>query len=159
MPFRMQPAQFPHGGFPEGTERAPGSSQTYPVGTPVTWDTTSQELNEHPLGANVTNIVGVSLEAVVSGESTNPSGNVNFAKATRSNVFIAVVTNGSGEVQDVTPALVGNEYGLRKNGSGVSAWFSINSADTTNAVVQVTGIDTERNIAYFKFIESAIQEI
>lgn len=159
MPFHMQPVQFPHGGFPEGTERAPGSDQNYPIGTPVTWDTSSQELDEHSLGATVTNIVGVSLEAAVEGISTNPSGNVNFAKATRSNTFTAKVVNGTGVVQTVSDALIGGQYGIRKNGTGQSAWFAINSADTTNVVLQVIGVDTERNIAYFKFIESAIQDI
>ncbi len=67
MPFQMQPARFPSGGFPEGQSRASGSDQTYYRGTPVTWDTSSQELDEHALAATVTNILGVTGEGTVAG--------------------------------------------------------------------------------------------
>lgn len=156
--FRLQPAQFPHGGWPEGLERAPGSDQTYPQGTPVTWDEASQELDEHALGATVTNILGVSLEGVVAGDADNPSGNVSFVRANNSQVFVAKLTDGSGVVQVPDSANIGVQYGLLKNGSGSDAWFSVDEADTTNVVVEVVGIDTERDLVFFKFITSAIEE-
>lgn len=159
MPFRMQPAQFPHGGWPEGTDRVPGSDQTYPTGTPVTWATGSQELDEHALGATVTGIAGVSMEGVSAGDAHNPSGTVNFAKATRSNVFVSKLVNGSGVVQTPDAANIGLSYGLLKVGTGLDMWFGVDESDTTNVVVKVVGIDTERDLVFFKFIESAIQEI
>lgn len=158
MSFPMQPAQFPHGGWVEGSARVPGSDQTYPKGTPVTWAAASQELDEHALGATVTNILGVSLDGCNGGEADDPSGKVSFAYASRSNVFIAKLTDGSGNVQTPDEANIGVSYGLLKNGSGADAWFSVNESDTTNVVVTVTGIDEEREIVYFKFLESAIQQ-
>lgn len=157
--FAMQPAQFPHGGFMEGTERTPGSDQTYPRGTPVTWDTSSQELDEHDLGGTTTGFVGVSLEGVVSGDADNPSGKVNYAKASRSNVFIAKLVNGSGEVQTPDIDNVGVEYGLRKQGSGSDAWFAVDESDTTDTVVEVIGYDEDREVVFLKFLEDAIDEI
>lgn len=158
MPFRMQPAQFPNGGWPECVDRAPGSDQTYPRGTPVTWDTASQELDEHALSTTVTNILGVSMEGVTAGVAHNPSGMVAVALASRSNVFMAALVNGSGVVQTVDEANINVEYGLLDIGSGLDEWTAVDEADTTNVVVEVIGIDTDRNIVFFKFIESAIQQ-
>ena len=159
MPFQMQPAQFPTGGYPEGRERAPGSDQTYYRGTPVTWDTASQELDEHALGATVTNILGVSAEGVVAGTAENPSTYVNYYASTRSNVFMASLTNNAGVVQTPDTANINVQYGLVKTGSGTDAVFTVDESDTTHVVVEVVDIDTERNIVFFKFIESAIQVV
>lgn len=158
MAFKMQPAQFPAGGWPEGTERSPGSDQTYPAGTPVTWDEATGELDAHAGGATVTNILGVSLEGVVSGDADNPSGNVSYAKANRTNVFAAQLINGSGVVQTVDEGNLGGRYGILKVGSGSSQWWGVDEADTTDVVVEVVEIDTHRNLVFFKFLESAIEE-
>lgn len=157
MPFRMQPAQFPYGGFPEGDERTPGSDQTYPKGVPVTWSTASQELDEHAGGATVTNILGVSLDGVEAGVAQNPSGKVNFAYAGRGNVFMAKLINGSGVVQTVDAANINVTYGILKVSTGMNQWWGVDESDTTNVVVEVISIDTELNVVFFKFIESAIQ--
>lgn len=159
MSFAMQPSQFPHGGWAEGGELPPGSDQTYPRGTVVTWATGSQELDEHAGTDTVTGILGVTLEAARSGVSDNPSGNVNYASASRSNTFVAKLVNGSGVVQTVDAANIGVAYGILKVGSGLTAWWGVDEADTTHVVVRVTGIDTDRNVVFFKFIESAIQII
>jgi hypothetical protein len=158
MSFAMQPAQFPNGGWPEANERAPGSDQTYPRGTPVTWDTSSQELDVHALAATVTNILGVSNEGVTAGTADNPSGNVSFTYAARSNVFVAKLTNNSGVVATADTANINVEYGLVIVGSGATAWWAVDESDTTHKVVEVIGIDTDRNVVFFKFIESAIQQ-
>ena len=157
--FQMQPAQFPSGGFPEGYERDPGSDQTYYRGTVVTWDTSSQELDEHALGATVTGILGVTAEGVVAGVAENPSGNVSLYAAGRRNIFMAKLTNNSGVAQTPDAANINVEYGIVKTGSGTSAVFSVDESDTTHKVLEVTGIDTERDIVYFKFMETAIQQI
>ena len=163
MSFHMQPAHEQSGGWIAGDERAPGSDQTYPIGTPVTWDTGSQELDEHAGGATVTDILGLSLEGVDSGSADNPSGNVNFAYAGRANVFMAALTNGSGTVQTPDGANVNVQYGFLKNGSGLDAWWSVDEDDTSNVVLEVIGYDTNLNggngVVFFKFIESAIQVI
>lgn len=159
MSFAMQPARFPAGsGFPSGDDRTPGSDQTYPRGTPVTWDTGSQELDEHAGGATVTDILGVSLEGVEAGEAFNPSGLVGVALASRQNVFVAKLTDGAGVVQTPAESDINVEYGILKNDSGLDAWWSVDQSDTTDVVVEVIGIDTERDLVFFKFIESAIQQ-
>ncbi len=157
--FQMQPAQLPSGGFPEGSDRASGSDQTYYRGTPVTWDTSSQELDEHALAATVTNILGVSAEGTVAGVEENPSGTVNFYYAARTTVFMAKLTNNAGVVATADTANINVEYGIVKTGSGTAAVFSVDESDTTHKVLEVIGIDTYRNIVYFKFMESAIQQI
>ena len=157
--FQMQPAQLPSGGFPEGYERDPGSDQTYYRGTPVTWDTSSQELDEHALVTVVTNILGVSAEGVVAGVAENPSDMVNVYLATRTTIFMAKLTDSSGDVVTADTANINVPYGLLKTGSGTSAVFSVDEDDTGTPVVEVIGIDTYRNIVYFKFMETAIQQI
>ena len=156
MAFVMQPSKFPQGGWPVGTELPPGSDQTYPKGTVVTWDTGSQELDEHAGTTTVTGIRGVALDGCTAGEAANPSGNVNIADA-KDNVFVAKLTNGSGTVQTVDQANLNVQYGILKNGSGASAWWSVDEADTTNVVVEVVDIDTDRNVVFFVFLDSAIQ--
>jgi hypothetical protein len=155
--FRMQPVGAAVGGWVQGYERSPGSDQTYPKGTPVTWDTSSQELDEHAGTTTVTNIAGVSLEGVASGVADNPSGKVNFAHAAHPQLFMAKLTNGSGTVQTVDEANIDVLYGILKNGLGASQWWSVDEDDTTNVVVQVVDIDTERNVVIFMFIDSAVQ--
>ena len=157
MSFAMQPAQHLSGHFIEGTDRASGSDQTYPRGTVVTWDTGSQELDEHGGGSTVTDILGVTLEGTVSGTEDNPSGRVSLAYASRLNVFVAKLTNGSGVVQTPDTANINVAYGILRNGSGATQWWSVDESDTGDPVVEVIGIDTERDLVFFKFIESAIQ--
>ena len=159
MSFAMQPAQFPHGGWPEGLERTPGSDQTYPRGTPVTWDEASQELDEHALGATVTNILGVTLEGVVAGDAQNPSGKVSFARSSRSNIFVAKLVDAAGVVQTVDAANIGVQYGMLKVSTGMDMWFGVDESEVAAVVCEVVGIDTERNLVYFKFLEAAIEEL
>ena len=158
MSFQMQPAQHLSGNYIEGTDRASGSDQTYNRGTPVTWDTGSQELDEHGGGSTTTNILGVSLEGTTSGVETNPSGTVNLALASRLNVFVAKLTNNAGVVQTADTANINVEYGMVKTGSGLNATWSVDESDTTDKVLEVINIDTERNLVYFKFMEAAIQQ-
>jgi hypothetical protein len=158
MPFRMQPARFPNGGFPECDDRTPNATESWNVGTPVTWDTVNSDLDAHALGATVTNILGVSLEGTTAGAPDNPSGKVGVALAGRSNVFTAKLTNGT--ATPVTPAVsdIGDELGIQKNGTGRDAWYSVDRSLTVNTHVEVIGIDTERDVVFFKFKESAIQQ-
>lgn len=158
MSFAMQPARFPAGGWPEGDDRAPGSDQTYSRGTPVTWDTGSQELDEHGGGATVTNVLGVSLEGVTAGTAHNPSGKVGVALANRTNTFVAKLINGSGVVQTPDTANINVPYGMLKVDTGLDAWWGVDESDTSNVVLEVIAIDTERDVVFFKFIESAIQQ-
>ena len=156
MSFAMQPAQNVSG-FPWGSDRASGSDQTYPRGTPVTWDAASQELDEHAGTTTVTDILGVSLEGTTAGVEANPSGTVNFAYAGRENIFQAKLISSAGAVVTADTANINVEYGILKVGSGATAWWGVDEDDTTNVTVEVIDIDTERNVVFFKFIESAIQ--
>lgn len=158
MPFRMQPTRFPSGGWPESYARPPGSDQLYPKGTVVTWDAANGELDEHGGGTTVTNIAGVSLDGCsATGVAADPSGDVSFTFAGSQQYFVAKLTNGSGTVQTADVNNIGVQYGILKNGSGLAAWWSVDEADTTNVVVEVVDIDTERNVVIFRFIDSAIQ--
>lgn len=158
MSFKMQPARFPNGGFPEALDRTPGSDQTYPAGTVVTFDTGSQEVDGKATDPT-TAILGVSLEGVSAGVADNPSGLVGVVTAGRSNTFMARLTNGSGTIQTVDEANIGVTYALLKNGTGRAQWWSVNEADSTGGVAQVIAIDTELNVVYFKFTEASIQEV
>jgi hypothetical protein len=163
MPFRMQPAQFPLGGFPEGEELPlSATSQTFAPGTPVTFDTGADNgIEEAPGGATVTNIKGIAQDGVVANVSNNPSGKINVVYAGRGNVFMAKLINGSGVVQ--TPDLdnVHAVYGILKQGTGVNQWWGVDESDTTDVVVEVLGFDLNiggtGGVVFFKFIESAIQ--
>lgn len=161
MPFIMQPAQFPLGGYPEGDSLPPTAGVTYVNGTPVTVDANGL-LAEHALGATVTNIKGVALEGVTAGVTANPDGRVSFAHAGRGNIFMAKFTNGSGVVQAITQTLVNEVYGIIKVSSGATAWFAVDQADTTDVVVEILGFSLHIDglnggVVFFKFIESAIQ--
>lgn len=164
MSFKMQPAQYPSGGYPEGRNYSPSSdtAQTYPAGTPVTFDTGAQNgIEEHALGATVTNILGLTTEGVTAGVSSNPDTKVGVISANRSNIFMAKLINGSGVVQTPDDDNLLAQYGLLKVGSGADAWFGVDESDTTHVVIEVIGYDTEidgpTGVVYFKFIESAIQ--
>ena len=157
MTFVMQPAQFPSGGYPSGSDRAPGSDQTYPRGVPVTWDTGSQELDAHSTDPT-SNILGISQEGCVSGVADNPSKTVNFVLAGRENIFVAKLTNSSGVVQVPDTANINIVYALLKNGSGGTQWWSLNEDDSSGGVAEVVQIDLERNLVFFKFTEASIQQ-
>jgi len=157
MSFKMQPARFPHGGYPEGTDLAPGSDQTYPSGCPVTWDVSSQELDVHGGGATVTNIRGISLDGVVAGTADNPSGLVCLANAAHPNIFVAKLTNNSGTVQTADTANLNVQYGMVVVGSGATQWWAVDESDVTHKVLEIIDIDTDRNVVFFQFLNSAVQ--
>jgi len=156
MGFAMQPAGRGGGGWPESYERAPGSDQTYPRGCPVAWDASSQELDIHAGGATVTNIAGVSLEGVVAGVADNPSGKVAFAHAAHPNLFVAKLSS-AGTIVAPDTANIGVQYGIIVVGSGSTQYWTVDEADTSNVVCEVVDIDTERNVVFFKFLDSAVQ--
>lgn len=153
----MQPARFPAGGWLEGgREYTPGSDQTYPRGTIVTFDTSSQELDAKATDPT-TAILGVSLEGVAAGTADNPSDKVNVGLASRINVFCAKLTSSAGAVVTAAEDNVGVTYALLKNGSGATQWWSVNEDDSSGGVAEVIDIDTERNLVFFKFTEASIQ--
>lgn len=157
MSFQMQPSRLPHGGWPEGMERTPGSDQTYPAGCPVTWTTGSQELDIHPGTSTVTNILGVTLEGVVSGDADNPNGKVSVVSAAHPNIFIAKLVNGSGTVQTAATSNIHVLYGMIVVGSGSTQWWGVDEDDTGDPVLEVIGIDTDRNVVIFRFLNTAVQ--
>lgn len=158
MPFPMQPAQFPAGGWPEGTDRPSAAAQTFPYGTPLRAVAATGAVEEHPLAATVTNVLGISLEGATDGAEDNPSGTVNYAKANRTNVFAAKAVSDAGAIQATPATLIGTVRGLQKVGANRAAWFGVRTTDDANPIVIIVGVDTERDIVFFKFLESAIQE-
>lgn len=156
MPFRMQAAQFPNGGFPSAADYPPGSDQTYPAGTVVIWATASQELDAKATDPT-TNILGVTTEGVSAGVAHNPSGKVGVVLATRTQKFMAKLTNSSGVPVVPDNANIGVAYALLLTGTGLDGVWSVNEDDSTGGVAMVTEIDTERNIVIFKFTEASLQ--
>jgi hypothetical protein len=157
MSYQMHVTKNPNGTFPVCDDRTPGADQTYPKGTVVTWDTSSQELDAKATDPT-TDILGVSQEGVVAGVAQNPSGKVSVALADRTNVFAAKLTNGSGVVATPDAANVNVVYALLKNGTGMTQWWSVNEADSSGGVAEVIGYDTERDIVFFKFTEASLQQ-
>lgn len=156
MSFRMQPSRLPHGGWPEGMERTPGSDQTYPAGCPVRM--VGLELDVHPGSTTVIDILGVSMEGVVSGTADNPNDKVSVAAAAHPNVFVAKLVNGSGVVQTADTANINVHYGMIVVSSGSTQWWGVDEDDTsTSPVLEVIDIDTDRNVVFFRFLNSAVQ--
>jgi hypothetical protein len=114
-------------------------------------------LDEHAGATTVIDIAGISVEGVSAGAAQNPSGKVGFIHAAHPNIFVAKLTNGSGAVQVADQANVGVQYGILKNGTGLDQWWSIDEADVTNVVAEILDIDTERNVVFFMFLNSAVQ--
>lgn len=157
MPYRMHVAKNANGGFPVCDDRAPGSDQTYPRGTVVTWATASQELDEKATDPT-TDILGVTNEGCTAGVAANPSGKVSVALADRTNIFAAKLTTSAGVVVTPDTANINVVYALLKNSTGASQWWSVNEDDSTGGVAEIVGIDTELDIVFFKFTEASIQQ-
>lgn len=163
MPFQITPVKaYGAEGFFEGDGSRPvdAAQAVFPIGTPLTFDTSSHTLKEHPLGTTVTNLLGFSLEGLSATGLTNLNlgPNVQLAKATRDNAFAATLTNGSDTPVTPTIAHVGQTYGITKHSTLGNAWYSVDIANT-HLLAVVTGFSAEMMIVYFKVIESAVQEI
>lgn len=157
MSYQMHVTRNANGGFPVCDDRVPGSDQTYPKGTVVTWATGSQELDAKATDPT-TDILGVSQEGVVAGVADNPSGKVSIALADRTNIFAAKLTTSAGVVVTPDAANINVVYALLQNGSGRTQWWSVNEDDSSGGVAEVVGIDTELDIVYFKFTEASLQQ-
>jgi len=153
----MQPAKFPNGGWPEANAYTPATDQTFSRGTPVTWDASAQTLDEHAGSTTVTNILGIAMSGVTTTAVDDPSGKVDVAFALHPTIFMAKLVGSTGTIQTVATSNIGVLYGILKVSTLRNAWWGVDEDDTTNVVCEVIDIDVDRNLVYFRFIDSAVQ--
>lgn len=135
----------------------PGGSMTANKGRVITRTAAVAVL--HGLGGTVTNVLGVTLEGVTSGTSDGPATNVNYAKVDRNTQFISGIAVGGavllqGGVAVSTVLTVGDDYGLLT----ISGQDYIDSDDESDVLVELLQVDNILKIAWFKFLESTLQE-
>lgn len=144
-------------GPPEIAEFDIEAAATFPAGAPVTRDATPNFVEEHPGGATVTGILGVSLFGADTGV---PEGKGSTAFGTRVLVeipnhdqeFWGQLSN-AGVVVTPTSADEGVEYGMIKV---AGEWF-VDQADVGDVVLTVTRVYPEIDTVLFKFLASAVQ--
>lgn len=109
----------------------------------------------HPGGADVVDIYGVSMEGATSGVSDSPAEGANVAKADRNTEFVARAHSAADFNADVSTVDVGDTFGFLNDADGIS---HVDLDDTTNVVLQVTKVDADLRLLWFKFLESTLQE-
>lgn len=154
MSFVMQPGrQLGSAGNVPNVNNLDSGSITCNKGRVVTNTAGSAVL--HALGATVTNIYGVTLESCAAGVSTGAVTTLlAIAVADRNTEFVSGVVDGGAVTADLSAMTVGDQYGLLT----VSGQDYIDLDDTSNVVVQITKIDDDLDIAWFLFLESALQQ-
>jgi hypothetical protein len=150
----IQPGRFPAGEVPNVMNLVPDAAATFSKGHIVRKKSGASTAEKHPLGATVTGIYGVALEDVVAGNPDGVAPECAIAKADRNTVFIGQVTASGAILTDLSSILIGVQYGLLE----VAGTQYVDKDDVTHVVVQIVDTDENLNIAYFKFIESALQE-
>ncbi len=155
--IRFQPSRR-SSGPPEVKEFDIQASATFPHGAPMQRDTVESDIEEHAGGATVTGIIGVSEFGVSSGVpaakgSTGFGTRVLVAIAQQDIEFAGTMINAS-VVQTPNAANDGTQYGMIKDGG---EWY-VDEADTSDVVLTITGFDANRQIVFFKFLQSAIAD-
>lgn len=114
-------------------------------------------------GVNPTGIVGIALQAQDSAPgyqaanspvvSTYRANSVSVAIANANTEFIGQLTS-TATVQTAAVTHIGDEYGITKQSAG--HWTVDVAKLGGDARVVITAVDLQRNLVYFKFLESAI---
>lgn len=159
MGYPMQPARIPGGGVFNVTGYDTTAGQTFIRGAIVQF--ASGKVSESTTGVK-TNIVGVALQGAFTGPGNQMANNpttityqdtiTSVAVADNVTVFEATFVNGS--TTRVAPAVtdIGVTYGVSK----YTDWAVDKSLTGANAAVTIVGIDTGRNLVFFKFLAAAI---
>jgi len=153
--IRFQPSRR-SSGSPEYKEFAIQSSATFPSGAPMQRDTVPADIEEHAGAGTTTGIIGVSMFGSSSGVpaakgSTAFGTKMIVAIANRDTEFVGTMINGS-TVQTPVAANNGVAYGFVK----VSGEWYVDEGDTSDTVLTVTGIDINRLLIFFKFLDASV---
>lgn len=155
MPPRIQPSKFGQQKAPDSQQYTPNATLSIERGAVVTYDNANDELDEHAGGATVDGILGVSGHGCASGESDDPSGLVLVFKA-KDQEFCGPVLSSGAQQTDLSGISIHDEFGIIKHTDNV--WY-VDQDDVTNVVLAVTKIDDDLDLVWFRFLESAIQEV
>lgn len=155
MPPRIQPSKFGQQKAPDSFQYTPNATLSVERGAVVTYDTGNDELDEHAGGATVTGILGVTGHGCSSGESDDPSGLVLVNKA-KDQEFVGPMLESAAIKTDLSDVSIGDQYGIIKHTDDI--WY-VDFDDTGDVVVQITKIDDDLDLVWFRFLESAIQEV
>ena len=159
MGYPMQPAQVPGGGVFNVRGFDTTAAQTFLRGAVLIF--AAGKVSEAATGAT-TGIVGVALQAAFTGPGNSMANSpatitwqetqTSAAIADSVTVFEATFVNGS--TTRIAPAVtdIGVSYGISK----YTDWAIDKSLTAAAAAVKVVGIDTMRNLVFFKFLAAAI---
>lgn len=157
--FPMQPCRFPPGEVPNCTNLREAAGQTLHKGQ-VVRRTAAGLLEKHPLDV-ATGVLGVAQGGAAMNET------VNVAKADMVTEFLAHVTDGTGAVLKVAAADIGVNMRIVETAaaSGYAALPSIltlravtGAVGESPALVQITDVKPDLNVAIFKFLPAVMQE-
>ena len=167
MPFIMQPARIPAGGVFPVQGVATVEPATFSRGAVLVAQNGDTGLALEG-GVNPTQIIGVALQggdtAPGFAAANNPTtitgrlSKVSCAIANEQTVFQASLTNGTSAPVAPTNADVNQSYGITGYSAGTTAavWVVDKAKTGASARVIVTGFDTQRQIVFFQFLNSAM---
>jgi hypothetical protein len=152
--YPFQPARFAAGEVPESADYEPVAAQTFKKGRVLT--RVGAKVQAHALGATVTGVFGVAMAPAENGRAIGPDPRVPVAKANRVDEFLGQAWRPSTStiVSLDRDTHLGQRYGL----IFVDGETFINIENTTNLLIEITGVKTELNIALFKFLETTLQQ-
>jgi len=156
MSIRFQPSKFgATGGFPDTQGYVVDGSLTVLRGAVMRYIPANDDVDEHPGTTTVVDILGVAGCDVASGVSDDPAGTLPVFKA-KDIEFAGSVINAGTILTDLSTISIGDQFGVLKHSD--NEWY-VDEADVTNVTVQITKIDDDLNLVWFRFLESAIQEV
>ena len=153
--IRFQPSRRASGP-PEYKEFAIQAAATFPSGAPMQRDTVPADIEEHAGSGTTTGIIGVAMFGASSGVpaakgSTGFGTKMIVAIANRDTEFVGTMINAS-VVQTPVAANNGVSYGFIKDGG---EWY-VDEGDTGAQVLTITGIDANRKLVFFKFLDASV---
>jgi hypothetical protein len=156
--IRFQPAKFGQSEVPEVQSYDPYSTVTAYRGAPVTYDTTNAGIIIFAGALAVIDLLGIMLHDVVAGVSDDPAGKCVVAKA-KGQEFVGQCVNGGSDpdvvLTDLSSLIIGEHYGIIINTAG--GW-AVDTSETTSVIVEITRIDDDLDIVWFKILDSVCQE-
>lgn len=167
MPFIMQPARIPSGGVFSVQGVATAEPATFSRGAVLVAQAGDTGLAVEG-GVNPTQIMGVALQGGDTGPGFQAANNpttitgrlskVSCAIANEQTIFQASLTNGSNVPIAPQNSDINQTYGITGYNAGTtSAVWVVDKAKTGAAArVTIVGYDTQRNIVFFQFLDSAM---
>lgn len=156
MSIRFQPSKFGTSPAPDTQGYTPHASNSLVRGAVVTFNSGTDRVDEHAGGGVVTGILGVAGCDVNSGASDDPAGTLPVFKAKDQEFVGSALTGASAVATDLSGVSITDQYGVIKHTD--DEWY-VDLGDTSDKVVQITKIDDDLNLVWFRFLESAIQEV